>query len=158
MSFNGSTSKAAHTLYTRRGNTSECQHKNRPLHLVTLLYFALLAKSRGYTSADLAKMVRDWWDDGQGSTLAGAYETPRKFADRVFSPVHADVVIPYASLHTLYESWNNPHHGQQHTKCCACGCGRSILGRRKHYATGACRTRHHRHAKIAKNYPRKSIT
>jgi hypothetical protein len=119
----------------------------------TLTYgdFARLAKRQGYTIRDLTTMVATWWEE---ANLVGFSDTPRGYAERVFSQEHARVVITYQSLIALYEGWEDPHRGEANTTGCACGCGKSVpVGTRKRYADGTCRVRHHRHTSQLKNTP-----
>jgi hypothetical protein len=107
--------------------------------------FATLAKRIGYTKKDLARHISDWWDSGAESSLPGAKESHSQFAERVFSPLYGDVVIPYQPLLTLYHSWDDPYR-ELATKVCSCGCGRGVLGKSR-YAADYCRLKVHRQAK-----------
>jgi hypothetical protein len=112
---------------------------------ITFKDFATMAKRIGYTKKDLAKYISEWWDDGEECGLPGAKESTSQFAERLFSPLYGEVVIPYQPLLTLYQSWDDPYR-ELATKVCGCGCGRGILGKGQ-YATNYCRLKVHRQAK-----------
>ena len=111
---------------------------------ITFKAFATIARRLGYTKKDLAHHISEWWDSGEESSLPGAKESHSQFAERVFSPLYGDVVIPYQPLLTLYHSWYDPYQ-ELATKVCSCGCGRGVLGRSQ-YAAPYCRLKVHRQA------------
>jgi hypothetical protein len=112
---------------------------------ITFKAFATIARRVGYTKKELARYISEWWDTGEGSSLPGAKESHSQFAERVFSPLYGEVVIPYQALLTLYHSWDDPYQ-ELTMKVCSCGCGRGILGKGQ-YATNYCRLKVHRQAK-----------
>ena len=114
---------------------------------ITYADFATAARRHGYTKDDLALYARDWWEYCKDRYGVNSYDTPEKYAERVFSPKYATVVIPYLSLLTLYEEWHKPKaldKGKIKEKYCACGCGVRLISAFKTYASTACRKRKHR--------------
>ncbi len=123
---------------------------------ITFGQFAAEARRRNFTQEDLVGFCREWWGYARGSSLAGAYDTPGKFAERVFQARYANVEIPYRPLIQLYLSWQDPQKDLG-KRLCNCGCGKVVLGRRR-YACGACRQRAYRHAQNGEKSHEQSIT
>ena len=117
---------------------------------VTFADFATAARKRDYTREDLTLFSRDWWEYCRDRYGVNSYDTPEKFAERVFSPKYGTVVIPYLSMLTLFENWHKPTATNKRglrEKFCLCGCGIQILSAFKKYASDACRKKASRTAK-----------
>jgi len=117
---------------------------------ITFNDFANMARRLGYTKKDLARHISEWWDNGEETSLPGAKESNSQFAERVFSPLYGEVVIPYQPLLTLYQSWDDPYR-ELATKVCSCGCRRGVLGKGQ-YATDYCRLKVHRQTKKTEGF------
>ena len=101
---------------------------------VTFGEFARLAKQNGLTSDGLVEIVKPWWE---------GRDPKEQFAKRVFTPLYAQVIIPYRSLLLLYASWKEIREVEAN-KTCACGCGKPINSAFRRYASEACKQRHFR--------------
>lgn len=86
-------------------------------------------------------MVKDWWEKNKVSEA----DTASNFAERVFTPLYGNVVIPYLPLIKLYTQWLTPKlEAKQGVRLCFCGCGDRILSDFKKFASDACKKRYQR--------------
>lgn len=101
---------------------------------VTFGEFARLAEKNGFSQGALIEQCQSWWE---------GHDRVEAFAKRVFLPMYKDVVIPYRALLTLYAQWY-AIQVEEKNKVCACGCGKSLVGSFRRYASRACKQRHFR--------------
>jgi hypothetical protein len=122
---------------------------------VTFGMFSKLAKERGWTREYLIEFCRPWYEQGT------RWEEPLSwFVDRLLDPSPLRrwhrTIIPFRALIVLYDRATNPEALAQDDGLpkCRCGCGRTVLGRRKFF-NGACRTRAFRRVRDTAKRPQR---
>lgn len=101
--------------------------------VVTFRDFAKLVRRRGWTAASLAERFR------------GKIEGSREFFERVLRSDSGPAdrsggIIPYRSVIEFYRKKLCSSMAGGQSQLCDCGCGKSVLGRKK-LASAACRKR-----------------